>query len=227
MPELPELRSARRLIATSLAGLTVAVLLAAPAQAQQVYRIVGPDGKVTFSDKPPVEPNARTKAAPVATTGPSAANTGSALPFELRQVASRYPVTLYTGANCIPCGSGRAFLAGRGIPFTEKTVSTNADIEALQRLSSGSSLPFMTIGGQQLKGFAEAEWTAFLDAAGYPKTSQLPSGYRQAAASPLVAVQPPPASPGAPAGDAPAATAQTPAAPPPPAPAENPAGIRF
>ena len=30
--------------------------------AQPVYRIVGPDGKVSFSDKPPVEPAA--KAAP-------------------------------------------------------------------------------------------------------------------------------------------------------------------
>lgn len=227
---MPEPRSARPFsaatLATTLAGLTAAVLLAAPVQAQQVYRIVGPDGRVTFSDKPPQEPNARIKAEPLSAAGAAAANSGSALPFELRQVASRYPVTLYTGNNCLPCGSGRSFLSARGIPFTEKTVTTNADIEALQRLSNSTSLPFLTIGGQQLKGFAEAEWTAFLDAAGYPKTSALPPNYRQVAASPLVAVQPPPAA----AAGTPAAAANAPAASPvapPSAPADNPAGIRF
>ena len=45
-----------------LPRLVLAMLLAATAGlagAQQVFRIVGPDGKVTFSDKPPAEPGAR------------------------------------------------------------------------------------------------------------------------------------------------------------------------
>ena len=37
-----------------------------------------------------------------------------ALPFELRQAASRYPVTLYTAATCIPCDNGRQMLQQRG-----------------------------------------------------------------------------------------------------------------
>jgi glutaredoxin len=206
---------ARLLFATTLMG------LAAAATGQQVFRIVGPDGKVTFSDKPP-ETSAKATAAPaVPLPGGSA---GAALPFELRQVASKYPVTLYTGPNCGPCGSGRALLASRGIPFTEKLVSTNEDIEALQRLSGAASLPFATIGGQQLKGFSEVEWSQFLDAAGYPKTSQLPPAYRQPPATPLVAVQQPAPRAAAPA---PAAAAPAPApSPAGPAPA-NPAGIRF
>jgi len=211
---------ARLLFATSLMG------LAAAATGQQVYRIVGPDGKVTFSDKPPVETNARATAAP--TVSLATPGGGSPLPAELRAVAGKFPVTLYTGPNCGPCGAGRAFLSSRGIPFTEKLVSSNEDIEALQRLSNGGAmLPFVTIGGQQLKGYAESEWAQFLDAAGYPKTSQLPPGYRQAAATPLVAAQQTGTTP---AGDA-AAAAPAPArrrAAPAPAPAPaNPAGITF
>ncbi|NDP38020.1 MAG: glutaredoxin family protein [Rhodoferax sp.] len=158
------------------------------AQAQTVYRIVGPDGKVTFSDKPPVA------AVNVTTTdagGKAMGTDAPTLPFELRQVLSKYPVTLYTSSNCAPCGSGRTLLSGRGIPFTERTVTTAEDADALQRISGENSLPFLTIGGQQIKGFSDSEWTQFLDAAGYPKASVLPPQYRRPAPTPLVAVQKP------------------------------------
>lgn len=191
-------------------------------QAQPVYRIVGPDGKVTFSDKPPpAASNAKVTAA--GADGARGVATAS-LPFELRKVAGQYPVTLYSGDNCGPCASARSLLTTRGVPFTEKTVSTNDDAQALQRISGDNSLPFLTIGSQQLKGFSDAEWTQFLDAAGYPKSSVLPASYRQAPATPLVTVAPTPA----PATTA-AARPGTPAAPSTPVtpPPSNPAGIRF
>jgi hypothetical protein len=113
-------------------------------------------------------------------------------------------------------------LVTRGVPFTEKSVNTNDDVQALQRISGDGSLPFATIGGQQLKGFSDSEYTQFLNAAGYPATSALPASYRQAAATPLVTVA------AAPAAAAPAAPARAaaPAAAPVPA-AASPSGIRF
>lgn len=191
-------------------------------QAQPVYRIVGPDGKVTFSDKPPpAASNAKVTAA--GADGARGVATAS-LPFELRKVAGQYPVTLYSGDNCGPCASARSLLTTRGVPFTEKTVSTNEDAQALQRISGDNSLPFLTIGSQQLKGFSDAEWTQFLDAAGYPKSSVLPASYRQAPATPLVTLAPTPA-PATTTAARPATPAapSTPVAPPP----SNPAGIRF
>jgi glutaredoxin len=208
----------RRFTVTSL--LALAALGSFAVQAQAVYRIVGPDGRVTFSDRPPPEGAQRSQRG----GGFEAASGSSALPFELRNVVSRYPVTLYTSANCAPCASGRNLLASRGVPFSERTVSSQEDIDALQRLSGGQTIPFLTIGGQQLRGYSEIEWAQFLDAAGYPKTSQLPAGYRNPAAAPLVAAQRPPA-------ESPGGAPQQAEAPPPPAPAgpapTNPAGIRF
>ena len=187
--------------------------------AQQVYRIVGPDGKVTFSDKPPVESTAKVTAAAGASGGGVAT---ASLPFELRQVVQKYPVTLYTGENCGPCQTAKTMLINRGIPFAEKSVMTPEDSQALQRLSGENTLPFATIGGQQLKGFSDSEYTQFLNAAGYPATSVLPASYRQAAATPMVAVS------AAPATVAPAAPARVAAPSPAPAPAAaNPSGIRF
>ena len=185
--------------------------------AQPVYRIVGADGKVTFSDKPPVEAKVKITSAAGKSSGGIA---NSSLPFELRQVAQKYPVTLYTGENCGPCQSARSMLITRGVPFSEKTVSTLEDSQALQRLSGENSLPFATIGGQQLKGFSDAEWTQFLNAAGYPAASVLPSSYRQPAATPLVTVAAAPPAVVAPARAAAQAPQPTPAM-------ANPSGIRF
>ena len=77
-----------------------AALLSTAALAQQVYRIVGPDGKVTFSDRAPAA-NAEGTAVGA---GPRSGGSGAeALPYALRQVATRFPVTLYTSSDCVPC----------------------------------------------------------------------------------------------------------------------------
>ena len=187
--------------------------------AQPVYRVVGPDGRVTFSDKPLVEAKAKGTSGAGA-SGSSSGSASNALPFELRQVAQKYPVTLYLGDNCGPCQTAKTLLLSRGVPFTEKTVNSNDDVQALVRLSGENSLPFATIGGQQLKGFSDAEWTQFLNAAGYPVASVLPASYRQPAATPLVTV----ATAAVPAASVARAAAPAPA----PAPAAaNPSGIRF
>lgn len=223
----PSLRTTglRRAGRCSLLGLALA-LSALPVLAQGVYRIVGPDGRVTFSDQPPATANARPADTSAANSAPQVS--GGQLPYELRQVVGRYPVTLYTGKECAPCNSGRNLLNARGIPYAEKQVNSADDAEALKRLSGETSLPFLTIGGQQIKGYSDTEWTQFLDAAGYPKTSALPVNYRRPAPAPLVAAK------AAPVASAPPARSAAPT-PKPPAPAEipvvppvsNPAGIRF
>lgn len=213
----------RALRGTTLAAIAVVATMATlNAHAQTVYRIVGPDGKITFSDKPPISGE---KVTATGSNGKPVELGAAAMPFELRQIVNRYPVTLYTATNCSPCGSGRALLSGRGVPFTERTVNTSEDGEALQRLSGENSLPFLTIGGQKIKGFSDTEWTQFLDAAGYPSSSKLPGNYRSPAATPLVAVQKPSA-PATPAADT---SARAPMAEQAPAvdTGSNPAGIKF
>lgn len=213
---------ARPLVVLGLSGLAALATVPVDAFAQQIYRFVGPDGRITFSDTPPAGAGTAAKAA--VATASSAAGNVAALPFELRQVASRYPVTLYSGPDCGPCVSGRSLLTARGIPFTERTVSSNEDIEALKRLASVATLPVLTIGGEQLKGYSDVEWGKFLDAAGYPKTSQLPAGYQLPSATPLVAAQEvkPPARTPAQQRPPPATAAE---APPPPQPYNG--SIRF
>lgn len=204
-----------------LAGTALATCsLAASAQ---VYRSVGPDGRVTFSDSPAP---AATTAQPAAAASTASASAG--LPLALRQAMQRYPVTFYTASQCTPCVSGRQLLASRGIPFSEKTVETGADVEALERLTGARDLPVLAVGAQLIKGFSDTDWHQYLDAAGYARDSQLPSSWQQPPASALAPIQP-----AAPANEA-SATAEdgtqaaeesTPVAPP--TTSTNPAGIRF
>lgn len=203
-----------------------ASFFAVSAFAQGVYPIVGPNGKVIgFSDQPAPSTSPARAVGNTNSNAPSAAPDAQ-LPFELRQVTARYPVTLYTSKDCAPCNSGRNMLNARGIPYNERTIETPQDADALKRLSGETSLPLLTIGTQQLKGYSDTEWTQYLNAAGYPKQSILPPGYRRAAAAPLVVVRTEP-SPAANAGPASPSTAPAPGAVPVAPPVNNPAGIRF
>ncbi|OYU73598.1 MAG: hypothetical protein CFE32_20475, partial [Alphaproteobacteria bacterium PA3] len=112
------------------------------------------------------------------------------LPAELRPVAARFPVTLYTGTDCAPCDSARQMLRQRGIPFAERSVTTDDDIQALQRMSNGRTLPTLAVGQQILRGWLDSDWAQTLDLAGYPKESRLPRDYSPPPATPLVARAP-------------------------------------
>jgi glutaredoxin len=184
--------------------------------AQQVYKSVDKNGRVTYSEVAPL-PGSGEKL-----TGDSAASV--ALPYALQQVVSRYPVTLYTTADCGPCINARLMLTQRGVPFAERTVSSNEDITAYKKLNSENNFPLATIAAQQLKGYEESEWTQYLDAAGYPKSSTLPRNYRNAEATSLTPKK-------AVEKVEKAAVAEKPvAAKPSPAPQEpnnNPSGIKF
>jgi len=162
---------------------TLPALHSLPALAQ--YKVVRPDGSITYTDRPPIDSNVRVTSLNRKDM-PQATGTETQLPLELRQVASRYPVTLYTSADCPPCDSGRKLLQARGIPYAEKRVASEEDALALERVVGGRSVPALNVGPQPVRGFSEIDWTAFLDAAGYPRESKLPKNWPTPVPTPLV-----------------------------------------
>jgi hypothetical protein len=153
--------------------LFIALLAGSGAAQAQMYKWVGPDGKVNYSDAPP--PSSAKTVETKTVDGAAASNAG--LPFELAEAVKNHPVTLYAGDKCAPCDAGRSMLKARGIPFSEKTVSSNADIERLRQAGS-DTLPLLIVGRTKQKGFAQDAWSAALTAAGYPESSKLPKTYR-------------------------------------------------
>ena len=192
----------------------VASLLLSALPAHALFKVVGPDGKVTYSDRPPP---GDTRAVQVNRDG-SIASGDVSLPFALRQVMAKFPVTLYTASKCEACDMGRALLQRRGIPFSERTATTNEDKEVWEKVTGGQEAPVMKIGSQVLRGFTASTWEETLDVAGYSRQSQLPPNYKAAAALPLVEPK---------AAKAPVVAPDAEPTPAPVDPRSNPGGIRF
>jgi glutaredoxin len=197
--------------ASLISTCAAALLLAAPA-AHALFKVIGPDGSVTYTDRPPSAGEGRVM--------PVNRDTGRAsdvaLPFVLRQVAARFPVTLYTMKDCgEACAMGRALLTRRGVPYTERIAETDEDREAWPQLVGGVEAPVLKVGEQSLRGYTPVAWDETLDVAGYPRHSLLPANYAPLPAIPLSGRRPPPPAP--------------PRAQDPPAvdPNSNPSGIRF
>jgi glutaredoxin len=168
------------------AALGLCALAAAPSWA--LYKVVGPDGRVTYTDRPPQEQGSGAgRVSSVSTGGGGAASSTAALPLELRQATQRFPVTLYTTAACDPCEAARQLLRKRGVPYTERQVLTPADAEALFKLTGGREAPAASIGTQVMRGYSADLWNSYLDAAAYPKESKLPRSYSWASPTPLTA----------------------------------------
>ena len=195
--------------------LAVAGLLALAGAAQAQYKIIGPDGRVTYSDTPPPTSNARIErrdfAAPAAPSGSSP---------QLQAAMARAPVVLYTSDKCDPCSAARALFANRGVPFSERAVKTEEDLKLFRGISPDAIVPVVTIGTRKLIGYEPGGWTEALDSAGYPSTPQ-----RSAAVA-----APTPQSLSAPPERAGNTPAEAPAAPIPsdvPPPVNAPPGFRF
>ncbi|MFZ2648541.1 MAG: glutaredoxin family protein, partial [Burkholderiaceae bacterium] len=166
-----------------VARMAVAVLALSAMPALAQFKVVEPDGKVTYTDRAPAAGEGK-----VTTLGARAAPTSAEVdwPAELRQPVARYPVTLFvTAGECAPCSAARQFLRQRGIPFSEKLIVSAQDGEALERLSGGRDAPTLLLGSQTLRGLASELWNSYLDAAGYPRESRLPSTYQYPAPVPM------------------------------------------
>jgi glutaredoxin len=177
-----------------------AAALCATAPAWALYKVVGPDGKVTYTDRPPT--SAQGNAVPLRSDGRAAAAAGAdaanadGLPYVLRTASTRFPVTLYTTPECEPCAQGRSLLKARGVPFRERIAATESDYAAWKQQLGAVRPPTLMVGGQRLEGYESQTWHNTLDAAGYPRESVLPAGWRAPAPQTLT-----------PAAQAPAATA--------------------
>jgi len=147
----------------------------------QVYRWLDEKGRLHAGDTPP--PSARevekVRVAPTPTEPVE--------PYALQIARKNNPVTLYSTPNCPLCERARQLLKARGVPFTEKSVVTDQQVEELESVVGRNALPSLVVGTKIQDGFAESLYEAMLDGAGYPKKGALPARKQE----PAAAAQPP------------------------------------
>lgn len=170
-----------------IAGMIAARVIAAVALSfalgahAQVYRWLDEKGRLHAGDTPP--PSARdvekVRVAPTPTEPVE--------PYALQLARKNNPVTLYSTPNCPLCDRARELLKVRGVPFSEKSVVTDQQVEELERVVGRNALPSLVVGTKIQDGFAESLYEAMLDGAGYPKKGALPARKQE----PAAAAQPP------------------------------------
>lgn len=150
------------------------LLVTGSAQADSLFRWVDKSGKVHYGDRPAAD---AVRAEEKKFVAPPVAD-DEYLAYETRKAKENFPVILYVSDNCgEPCTQSRTFLYKRGIPYTEKNLLTQEDIDAFTVLTGSNSIPTVTIGRTILRGLEAQRWNKELDVAGYPKTA--PYGARQ------------------------------------------------
>jgi len=135
------------------------------AQSAERFRWVDKAGKVHYGDTPPADAiNIKSKNISV-TQSPN-----DDLSFVTRTAQKNFPVTLYVSNGCGDfCVKGRSLLTKRGIPFTEKILTTQADIDEFTKQTGGDSVPVLAVGTIYLKGYSAESWHSALSTAGYLK----------------------------------------------------------
>lgn len=170
-----------------IAGMIAARVIAAVALSfalgahAQVYRWLDEKGRLHAGDTPP--PSAldveKVRVAPTPTEPVE--------PYALQLARKNNPVTLYSTPNCPLCDRARELLKARGVPFSEKSVVTDQQVEELERVVGRNALPSLVVGTKIQDGFAASLYEAMLDGAGYPKKGALPARKQE----PAAAAQPP------------------------------------
>ncbi|MEO6073353.1 MAG: glutaredoxin family protein [Burkholderiales bacterium] len=152
-----------------IAAIVVILGFVSPVAVADLYKWVGKDGKITYSDTPPPEDAKKVERKRLN----DRVTESDQLPFAAQAAAKKYPVTLYSTDCGNPCKNGIALLAKRGVPYALKNPETNlADGKELKKLIGALEVPALQVGKDKgIKGFNEAAWNAALDAAGYPRSA--------------------------------------------------------
>jgi len=151
--------------------LTIWASLISNTRAGELYRWVGEDGRVHYSDTLPAD-STKVERKKFGRN----VEINQDISYEARRAQQNFPVTLYVGESCVtPCELARELLRKRGVPYDEKLLKTKDDIDEFQKMSGSSDSPTLAVGKTYLGGFIESKWNNELDVAGYPKTAT----YRQ------------------------------------------------
>ena len=150
-------------VALPLAGLLLAV---AAASAQTVYKSIGTDGKVVYSDHPPatgrVEKTMKFELASSALPA-SAASYMEQFRKTHPEAAAAPPsqgVTLYSAVWCGYCRQAKAWLAGHGVAYTNIDIDAPGGAQALAQAGGGTGIPVLVVDGRPLGGFSAGAYAA-------------------------------------------------------------------
>jgi glutaredoxin len=146
-------------------ALAFLLVLTGLATGQTLYKSIGPDGKVVYSDRPPAAgkvektfavqdlPNT---AIPEKALAELAALRKTAKPATVRTTG----VVLFSATWCGYCRQAKAFLAQRGVRYEEKDIDTPAGKLAFVQAGGAGGVPMLVANGTVVQGFSPSTYEA-------------------------------------------------------------------
>jgi glutaredoxin len=152
-------------------GLLFAVLLGvAPGLAlaqSTMYRVVGADGRVTYTnEKPPAGAKATVVQPRVSSYSGAPVVSGTA-PASAAPAAARPEVKMYATDWCGYCRQARQYFAQHGIRYTEVDIEKSAAGRAEYDRLGVRGVPVILVGAQRMVGFSAQSMGGLLKSAGY------------------------------------------------------------
>ena len=146
--------------------------LSGMAGAGQLYKSIGPDGRVIYSDHPPVDARVQKaieyKSLPASPLPDAVIRYRQALEQSagnrLKEGAARGSSTiqLFAADWCGYCRKAKAWLADKGIAYREFDIDTPEGKHAFsQTQKSSGGIPLLVFRGEQVQGFSARAYEAF------------------------------------------------------------------
>jgi glutaredoxin len=153
-----------------ISTLTLLITLTITANAT-VYKTVGPDGKVIYTDQPPADP--KMAATLNIAEQPSSPLPASVLKYQEQLAKSadkrlREPApvranlnatpTLFSATWCGYCRKAKGYMASHKIAFQEIDIDTESGARAYFEAGGRSGVPMLIVEGRVTRGFSESAY---------------------------------------------------------------------
>lgn len=140
------------------AFLLLALALFAQQAQAEIYKVIGADGKVSYTDKAPQATAAKTEKLKL--------QTYSGAPSVSSYNGSVRKVTLLSAQWCGVCRQAKAYMVSRKIAFEEWDVDQSEFARAKMRELGAKGVPVILVGQQKMVGFSAERLDAMLKNAG-------------------------------------------------------------
>ena len=148
--------------------LILATLLTSPTVfADSIYRSLGPDGRVTYSDQPPTTGKVQKVYSfdnlPASPVPEATQRYREGLESGMKQRLADQAVPaggtrLYSAAWCGYCRQAKAYLGQKGIRYQEIDIDSAAGREDFARSGGGGGIPLLLHNGQRVRGFTSTAY---------------------------------------------------------------------
>lgn len=141
--------------------------------AQSLYKWVDENGNVTYQDSPPPS-NVNYEEQEYANTDSDSADPAGLSEYgsnepNLNDIIEQHPVSFYAIENCDACDLVRLFLDNNSVPYTEKNIQSNLNLqEELLTRTGQLQVPTVTVGDKIVDGYSKSALNEALSEKGYP-----------------------------------------------------------